>query len=217
MDTEIRETVTTNNSSNVTKATKNIESQITYSLYSYNNDPDFLIRQYFLYLPEQRAEIRENIAINIKSLPSFLEILKWGASNKARDAYDGAIDLLAEINNIELLNNACKYLEASNQLWIASNRTDKLFWLDSLWEILIKSIAYSYKIPLDERFKLLENLVWNQPINRRIFKASLIDAFVSIASETNTIAIKNLIQRFTSLDEKDEYIRNYAEEALEEL
>jgi hypothetical protein len=216
MDTVIRPTVTTNNNSDVINTTKNIENKNT-SLYSYNKDPDLLIKQYFLYSSEQRAKIRENIAINIKSLPSLIEVLKWGASNKAHDAYDGAVDLLAEINNIKLFNNGCKYLGATNQLWLASNRNMIFFALDSLWEILIKSIAYSYKIPSEERLRLLNNLVLIPPTNRRIFKAALIDAFVSLSDQYNNSYIKNIIQRFTSLDEKDQYIRSYAEEALEEL
>ena len=221
-DTDLlrRETASrSENSQNIVR-TENIGNR-TATLHSYNTDPDLFIREYFLSSSDITVKTRKNIARNIKSLRPFIEILKWTVSNKARDAHDKGLDLLTEINDIKLLIDACTYLETTNELLMNLNDTKKFFRLDLLWEILIKCIAYSHKIPLLERLELLNRLyltvLGNRAINRRIIKASLIDAFMSFSDEISTDSIEIKIKEFASLSEKDQYIRNYAKEALQEL
>jgi hypothetical protein len=42
-----------------------------------NSDPDFLIREYFLASPPERAKLRKLVFRNIKSWQSILAILRW--------------------------------------------------------------------------------------------------------------------------------------------
>lgn len=184
----------------------------TTSVDSYYIDPDLLIREYFLSSSTQRAKSRKRIARSVSSLKSVLAVLSWGISGKASDAYDGAVDLLAEVDNVDLLIATSKYLEATSEL---SGNSSKSHFLESLWEILIKAIACAYQIPVEQRFKLILNLITVS--NRRIFKATIIDALTIIADEMNTESIRNLIGRFASIYEADQYIRNYAQEALQDI
>lgn len=64
------------------------------SVVAFYSDPDLLIREYFLSSLEQRAKSRETIIKHIETLPSIFAILSWGASGKAREGYDGAVNLL---------------------------------------------------------------------------------------------------------------------------
>ena len=145
-------------------------------------------------------------------MKSVLAVLSWGISGKASDAYDGAVDLLAEVDNVDLLIATSKYMEAKGELSASSSNSN---FLDSLWEILIKAIACAYQIPVEQRFKLILNLITVS--NRRIFKATIIDALTIVADEMNTEPIRNVIGRFASIYETDQYIRNYAQEALEDI
>lgn len=187
----------------------------TASTSSYYSDPDLLITQYFLSSPEQRAKSRKVIVKSITSIKSVIAVLKRGINGKARDAYDGAVDLLAEINDINLLTDTGKYLAALSELLINSPDNNMLLMLDSLWEIFIKGVGCAYHIPAEQRFRLLFNLITAS--NRRLFKATVIDAFLLIADEMDNKLIKNAIGRYSSDYEADRFIRNYALEALEEL
>ena len=165
--------------------------------------------------PEQRAKSRKVIVKSISSLKSVVAVLKWGINGKARDAYDGAVDLLAEINDINLLTDTGKYLAALSELLTNSPNNNMLLMLDSWWEIFIKGVGCAYHIPAEQRFRLLSSLI--PASNRRLFKATVIDAFLVIADEMDTELIKDAIGRYSSDYEADRYIRNYALEALEGL
>lgn len=188
----------------------------TTSVDSRYSDPDLLIREYFLSSPAQRAKLRKLIFQKIKSWQSVLVILAWSRRKEVSDAYDGAVDLLAECTNIHFLQNAAQYLESTSLLWRSSS-SNIANWssLDDFWEVLIKGIACTYNIPAQERFKLILNLFLVS--KRRRIKAVLIDALVILSDEMDSQTIQNAISRFSSPHEPDLYIRNYADEALQEL
>ncbi|HBL57245.1 MAG TPA: hypothetical protein DDZ80_01320 [Cyanobacteria bacterium UBA8803] len=188
----------------------------TTSVDSRYSDPDLLIREYFTSSSAQRAKLRKLIFQKIKLWQSVLAILAWSIRKEVSDAYDGAVDLLAECTDIYFLQSAAQYLESASLLWGASSSNiGNWSRLDDSWEVLIKGIACAYQIPAQERFKLILNIV--QISNRRIIKAAIIDALVILSDEMDAQAIKNVISRFASLHEADYYIRNYAEEALQGL
>jgi hypothetical protein len=188
----------------------------TTSVDSRYSDPDLLIREYFLSSSAQRAKLRKLIFKKIKSWQSVLAILAWSRRKEISDAYDGAVDLLAECTDIHLLQNATKYLESTSLLWGASS-SNIASWssLDDFWEVLIKGIACTYKIPAQERFKLILNLF--SVSKRRSTKAVIIDALVILSDEIDSQTIQDAISLFSSPHEPDLYIRNYANEALQEI
>ncbi len=183
------------------------------SLYT-SSDPDLLIREYFLASHAQRAKLRKLVFQNTKSLSSILAILKWSRNKEVSDAYDGASDLLAECTDISLLQDAIQYLEAASLL-ISSSSNGKLSNLDDFWEVLLRGLSYSHQIPAKDRFQLILNLF--AVSNTRIFKASIIDALIILSEGTDMEPIKDLLSRFSCSHEPDLYIRNYAEEALQEI
>ncbi|MBC1212931.1 hypothetical protein GNE08_01675 [Trichormus variabilis ARAD] len=213
----VGQTISTANNTNKLENLGNRQINASYVNHKYG-DPDFLIREYFLSSSERRNKLRGFIFTRLSSAKAIIEVLKWGISGKARDAYDGAVDLLAEINEINILKEASQYLEALSQLMINSVENRNILMLDPLWEILIKGTACAYRIPAEERFELLLTFNLIALINqRRILKATFIDALLLLADEIDTQRIKNAIARFASGYETDQYIRNYAEEAIQEL
>jgi hypothetical protein len=190
-----------------TGKTTSVDSRYLYS------DPDFLIREYFLSSPVKRAKLRKLVFQNIKSWLSILAILSWSRRKEISHAYDGASDLLAECADISFLKDAIQYLETASIL--TSSINSKLSSLDDLWEVLIKGIAYAYQIPVEDRYRVISNLF--SASNTRIIKAAIIDALVILADEINIELIKNSLSQFSSPHEQDLYIRNYAEEAIQEI
>ncbi len=184
----------------------------TSSVDAYFSDPDLLIREYFLSSSSKRAKSRKTIIERINLLPkSILAVLSWGASGKIHDSYDGAINLLAETNSIsllELLSGTAKEL----YIPMLENPSYRDF-AETCLEILIKSIACAYKVEPTQRYRLIFDVI--PPTNRRTIKASIIDALLIIADEIDVNTIKNAIERYTF--DKDQYICDYAKEALQEL
>jgi len=182
----------------------------TSSTFAYYSDPDLLIREYFRSSSTQRAASRKNIIKRIKSPQSILEILHWG-SNKIHDGYDGAVNLLAETNDIELLKIISQIAEKS-YVPMLQNSSSRNFAENSL-EIIIKAIACAYQLDVNQRFRLLINLI--PKTDRRAVKAAIIDALTLIADEIDANRIKTAIEAFNS--DRDPYIRNYAQEALQDI
>ena len=143
------------------------------------SDPDLLIREYFLSSSAQRAKSRATVAQHIGGIKAVFSILSWGASGKARDGFDGAVNLLAETKNSELLSSACQAAETLYPQMYANART-RVF-AERFLEILIKAIACAYQINANQRLSLLSQLL--TLVNNRITKASLIDALVIISDE----------------------------------
>lgn len=181
-------------------------------------DPDSLIREYFLSSPSQRTKSRKKIAQYIFSSQSFLTpilniltILKIGATGEFPESYDGAVAILAEIDNIsDLWSIVVSLIELHRSL---TENPFKKKLLDDCLEILIKAIACADKIEAAKRFNLIKELM---AISRtRVLKATVIDSLGLMADEMELATLKSTIESFNS--DKDEYIRNYAEEALQDL
>ncbi len=175
------------------------------------SDPDLLIREYFLSSSEQRARSRSVVAKHIKGWKTVFSILSWGASGKARDGFDGAVNLLAETSNLEVLSSACRAAETCYPQMYANTST-KVF-SERFLEILTKAIACAYKINANQRLGLLAQIL--VLANNRVTAASLIDALVIISDESDVNLVKNLLKRFTN--NSGQYIRDYALEALQEI
>lgn len=186
-------------------------SSSTSSVEAYNSDPDLLIKDYFQSSSSQRAASRKILIFHIKTLESVLAILSWGSTGKVHDGYDGAVNLLAEINNINLLRYVASVAEKV-YIPMLQNSSKRNFAENSL-EILIKAIACAYQIDAQQRFRLLVNVM--PRTNRRVLNSALIDALILMADEIDLNIVKKAIETFTS--NEDKYICDYAKDALEDL
>jgi len=139
------------------------------------SDPDLLIREYFSSSSEQRARSRSVVSQHIKGITSVFAILSWGASSKARDGFDGAVNLLAETNDLELLSSACRAVKIRYPKMYAHAST-RVF-SERFLEILIKAVACAYKVNINQRLGLLVQLL--ALVNNRITTASLTLGLVS--------------------------------------
>lgn len=169
------------------------------------------LRKYFFSSSAQRCASRKVIIQHIKSLKSIFEILSRGASGKARDSYDGAVNLLAEIDSFELFKNASQAAQKAYLLMLE----DPSNWnfAESFLEILIKAIACAYKINANQRLQLLRDIL--PQADRRMIKASMIDALALISDEANLDSVKATIEQFVS--DQDQYICDYAVAALQDI
>jgi hypothetical protein len=175
------------------------------------SDPDLLIKEYFSSSSAQRAISRKAIIKRIKTPQSIFAILSWGASGKARDGYDGAVNLLAETNNLELLKSVSQN-SVKIYMPMLGNTPTRNFAENSL-EILIKAIACAYKIDADQRLKLLTDIF--PQIDRRMIKVAVIDALTIISDDADLSRIKATLEHFTS--HHDQYVCDYAADALQDI
>lgn len=188
-----------------------VEPVKTSSVDASYSDPDLLIREYFLSSSEKRAKSRTTIAQRIKDIKAVFAILSWGASGKARNGFDGAVNLLAEAKDLELLSSACQAVKTLYPQMHANSRT-RVF-AERFLEILIKATACAYKINPEQRLNLLSQI--RVVANNRITIASLIDAIVIISDEVDISSVKEMLEIFTR--HSDQYICDYALEALQDI
>ncbi len=184
---------------------------------SYLSDPDSLIHRYFLSSsPAQRVHLRKVIVGIINRYHSILKILDFSRQGDIKDAYDAGVDLLAEFNTLELHHQAFQYLEAISHLVEQSSSLKTRRLLEDFWEILTKGVSCAYKVSAEERLELIGRI--SRASQQRLVKTAVIDALVTIADDMKDIQpIKNFLGRYTSEYESDTYVRDYAQQALEDL
>lgn len=192
---------------------KNVRSESvkTSSVVAYYSDPDLLIRGYFLSSPERRTELRTIVAHHIGRLESVFAVLSWGASGKARDGFDGAVNLLAEISDLEILRAACQAV-GRPYLQMHENSSKRVF-AENFLEILIKAVACAYRINPIQRLRLLTQVL--PSIDHRIIKVSIIDALTIVSDEADVDLVKVAIERFSH--DPDQYVCEYALEAFQDI
>lgn len=183
----------------------------TSSVDAFYSDPDLLIREYFLASPERRVGLRKNVAHRIGGLKSIFAVLSWGASGKARDGFDGAVNLLAEISDLEIFYSACRAVE--NPYRQMYRNSSKRVFAENFIEILIKAVACAYKINPTQRLRLLTKVL--PSIDNRIIKVSIIDALTIISDEVDVSSVKVAIERFAH--DPDQYVCEYALDASEDI
>ncbi len=175
---------------------------------SSENDPNLLIREYFITKPSLRPKLRKFTAKYVNSVKIVLDILKWSRKKGVQEAYDSAIDLLSECGSIliKLANSDAIERSTENHNHIA---------IEEEWEVLIKGIACACNLSAEQRFNTITKLISKQ--KSRLVKASIIDALLIMQDEIKPDAIKKHLAYFLSDNEADEYIRDYAQEAYQEI
>jgi len=195
---ELRETVDYSDSQELTMFLSN------------QNDPDLLIREYFLAKPDDRSRLQKHIAKHINSVGAILEILEWSTKSRVQEAYDAAIDLIAECSDVNAI------LKIVNQKLI-NHATDSsnMPSIEEKWEVLIKGIACNQNIFANQKFHTITQLI---PVSkRRLVKTAIIDALLIMHDEVDTNSITEQLAIFASSKESDKYIQEYAKEAMEEI
>jgi hypothetical protein len=184
---------------------------------SYLSNPDYLICEYFQEKSlERRIKLRKLIASNTKHNESILKILQFSRLALFRDAYDAGVDLLAEFETLQLHNQAFQYLKSINYPIEKSSNPKAVRQIEDFWEILTKGVSCAYKVAAEERFELVCKI--SRVSQRRLVKTAVIDALVTIADDLSSVEqIKDFLSRYTSEQESDVCVRDYAQEALEDL
>lgn len=155
------------------------------------------IEDYFAQDEHDRTKIRKDVASSIKKDEQILEVLAIASDNQYRETYCGAIDLLAEIDDIYLFRGV----------------VDQCLTNDDWAEILLQSIACAHKIGAMDRLNLLNRAL--PELKSRIAKTALIDALENLSDEVSSEILKRSIEQF--LGDKDPYVSNYAAMALGDI
>ncbi|TAF07655.1 MAG: hypothetical protein EAZ77_09110 [Nostocales cyanobacterium] len=166
-----------------------------------------LIQDYFQSHPNNRKALAQKVARQITSVKLVLEVLDLGTSRKIREGFDATVMLLAECKNalISTLNHLSKPNPDNKDLLV----------LEEKWEILITSIACSSNIPAHKRFDAIVKLIPDS--NRRSVKTAIIDALLIMDDEVDIQSIKSQLEYFLSDSEHDEYVKEYAKEAMQDM
>lgn len=183
-------------------------------------DPDLLIKEYFRASPKQRANLRKLIAARLKSFRSFLTILGWSHLPSTKDGYDGAVDLLAECGNHQLFQDTCDYLIAFSGLAIENHDSSKLEQCELSWGVLLQGIGCAYRLSPQTKLRLLQGVALRLPqlMNRRSIKAALLDALETVLEDGGEgLLWGQEYVKFLATDDRDEYIRSYAQAILDNL
>lgn len=168
------------------------------------------IEEYFSLNPSSRAQLREKYAVYVKSTQDVFDILDSGNIRNFVDAYDGAVDLLAECDG-EIVKDA---IEIAREKYISTDNLEIAQSWEKNWDILIKAMSCGLKIEPYKKMSLLLSLC--DPRNKlsRLIKLSLIDAIVDLDLDPELIMV--MLQIFMSERESDNFVRNYASEQAKE-
>ncbi len=169
------------------------------------------IKNYFALKPSNRSQVRKKYASYIKSAENVFQVLNLGNGKQYLDAYDGAIDILAECDRkviLEAFNSALDYHVSDTDLEISQS------W-EKNWEILINAMSCAIEIEPHEKMTLILSLC--DPRNKisRLIKLTLIDVIGDLDIDSDLAKV--MLEIFLSNRELDDVIRNYAQEALDEL
>jgi len=169
--------------------------------------PELVVREYFLAKPSRRINFIKAAAQKISSTTMVLEVLDWSTKAGIQEAYDAGVNLIAKCSNI--------ILDVANQQLInfSSNNWNEAFVADEKWEILLKGIACSENINQERKLETISSLITQT--NRRAVKAAIIDSLLILEGEFDFNVIKEYLDYFLSDTEPDEYIREYAQDAIE--
>jgi len=166
-----------------------------------------LIKDYFQEHPNKRKALAQNVAKYITSTDKVLEVLDLGTSRKIREGFEATVMLLAECGNV--------IISTLNHLPKPSLDNKDVSILQKQWEIIITSIACTSKIFAQKRFDAIVKLIPYS--NRRSVKTAIIDALLIMEDEIDVQSIKSQLEYFLSDSEHDEYVKEYAKEALKDM
>ena len=168
------------------------------------------IKEYFSLKPSARAQLRKKYAVYIKSQEEVFDILEFGNARSVIDAYDAAVDILAECDE-DVLTHA---IEIAREQYISDNNFEIAQSWEKNWEILIKALSCALKIESHRKMSLLLSLC--DPRNKlsRLIKLTLIDAIIDLDIDKKLAMV--MLQIFMSERELDNFVRNYASEQAEE-
>jgi hypothetical protein len=169
------------------------------------NDP--LIERYFRSDAQGRSESRRTTALRIKTIEAVFLVLEWSQRGDIDYAYDAAVDLLAECEIILLKALQYLYMEYPRA---GVNRLKRETQLDAL----ISGLARASRLSFERRLIAITTLM---SCESRIVKTAVIDAIAMLEHKKNKKQIRGLLEWFTSAKQIDNYVREYAKEALEDL
>jgi len=188
-----------------------VNLEATSSVYTTRNlspaQKDPLIENYFRSGFQERISSRRRVALRLKSFDSVFLVLEWSQRGDVDDAYDAAVDLLAECE--EVLIGALQYL----YLEYPREGRDRAR-LEIKLDVLISGLARASRLSCESRLRAITALMGCES---RIVKTAIIDAIAKLEHKRNKKQVRGILEWFASPNQFDTYVREYAKEALEDL
>jgi hypothetical protein len=214
----------TSRSSQINFSADNRSSVGSSSVDALHSDPDLLVKAYFRASPEERAKLRRLVAYRPQSWLSFKAILEQAYLPSHQDAYDGAVDLIAECASSHPFEEIFEYIMATSRLASQHHDRQKRLHSEYSWEVLIQGIGCAHRLTSQSRLRLLRQIARSdlfQIMNCRGIKAVFLDALTNIA-ESNGLSIESArwirtYVQFVQTHDPDEYIQTYAKDILVDL
>lgn len=182
-------------------------SRLTTAFISTDLESMQAIQEYFKSSSLERKALRTITADSIKSVNSVFEVLAWSTKTGIKDAYDSAVDLLAECDSITLEVSRFAMGENFSEKKVAT---------------LISGIARAKHIPLLERLQVILRYCQS---HKRMIKESVIESLALLADEvaddgqciTILPIVKFYLGWFASDKQPDQFIQRYAKDIIDEL
>jgi hypothetical protein len=168
------------------------------------------IDEYFSCPPSIRAQKRKEYTAYIKSTRDVFKVLELGNTRNIVDAYDGAVDILAECDK-DIITKA---FFIALEKYVSENRLETSLSWEKNWEIFIKALSCGLKIKPYEKMSLLLSLCDSRYKLSRLIKLTLIDAIFDLDIDADLAKV--MLQIFMSERESDTIVRQYAEQQAAE-
>lgn len=207
-------TKSTNSDANITIIDNSRQPGISGFTKRIIGDPALIdyLTEYFNADPNDRVNLRAITAKKIQSFTDILKVLALANSLKIRERFDSSIALLAECKGSILLIAIQEILNLFHK-YPKKARKDEDYWVI----VILALVCCQNHIGTNEKLKALASLCAVQSKLTREVKTAIIDALSLLEGDVNSQSLVRQLNHFTNQNELDQYVRNYAQEVIENL
>lgn len=156
------------------------------------------IKEYFDLEPCKRDF--STVGLYVTCVNDIIEILEWSCKHGIKDSYEDSIKLLCYSQPNELLLETLESNQVSNE--------EEL-------EVLILSIAFCSSLSPERKLQSISELI---PVQKtRLIRTAIIDALYGMYDSLEPTLLINKLNWYLINDIKDDYIKDYVEEAIKDL
>jgi hypothetical protein len=207
---QILATKSTNSGAKITISDNSRKNDI--SGFTQNIIGDSVLIGYFNADPNDRVKLRAITAKKIQSFTDILKVLALANSLKIRERFDSSIALLAECKGSILVIAIQKILNLFHEHPKKAQKDE-----DNWVIVILALVCCQNHIGTNQKLKALTSLFAVQNKLTREVKTAIIDALSLLEDDVNSQLLVRQLKYFTNQNELDQYVRNYAQEVIENL
>jgi hypothetical protein len=170
------------------------------------------LTDYFNVNPNDRVNLKAITAKKIQSFTDILKVLDLANSLKIRERFDSSIALLAECKGSILVTAIQEILNLFHEHPKKAQK-DEDYWVI----VILALVCCQNHIGTNQKLKALESLFAVQSKLTREVKTAIIDALSLLEGDVKSQLLVRQLNHFTNQNELDQYVRDYAQEVIENL